>query len=179
MNIARKILIGASTLAVMAGMASAAAAQATSATASTSATIIRPLAITKTADLQFGTIVRPASAGTVSLSTGGVISGVVQLNASTRSAAAFNVTGEGGQTFNISETATLGGPETLTLTLVKAATGGTISQTTSGGTGTLSGALGDTADGALTLSYGASFPITPTTATGAYTGSLVVTVNYN
>ena len=52
----------------------------------------------------------------------------------------------------------------------------TISSTAAGGTGVLSGALG--AAGSATLTYGASFPIDETTATGAYTGSLQVTVNY-
>jgi len=180
MNIARKILIGASTLAVMAGMASAAAAQASSDTASVSATIIRPISITKATDMAFGTIVRPASSSTVSLSTANAVTGVVTVgNASTRTAAVFNVAGEGGQTYTISETPTLSGPGgALALTLVKAVSGSgaTISTTGPGGTGVLGSTLGNA--GAATLTYGASFTIDETTATGAYTGSLVVTVNY-
>jgi hypothetical protein len=178
MNTVQKILLGTSTLAVLAGLASTAAAQASSDTASVSATIIRPISITKTTDMAFGTIVRPATgSATVTLGTDGNVTGVTTVGAG-RTAAVFGVAGEGGQTYTIGEVATLTGPSStsLTLTLTKAATGGTISTTAAGGTGVLSNALG--APGAATLTYGASFPVTSTTATGAYTGSLIATVNY-
>lgn len=180
MNNFRKILVGAAAAGLMAGMATVANAQAAQDSATTSVTIIRPITISKTADLAFGTIVRPPAAATVSLSTAGAVTGVTTVGgAGTRTAAVFVVNGEGGQTYTISEVPTLSGPGgALTLTLVKAVSGSgaTISTTAAGGTGVLGGSLG--AAGSATLTYGASFPIDETTATGAYTGSLQVTVNY-
>jgi hypothetical protein len=176
MHTLRNLLIGA--MGVAAATAAASSAFAADATASTAVNIVRPISIAKDVDLNFGTIIRPTANATVAISTAGVVSGATATPSSASpTAAKFTVSGEGGQSFSISETATLvNGTNSLTLTLSKAA-GATGSL--AGNVGTLSGALGDTASGTAELLYGASFPITPTTATGAYTGSLQVTVDYN
>jgi hypothetical protein len=167
----RNILIGAVALSAL---ASSAFAQ-VNATAATEATIIRALTIDDTQDMSFGTIVRPAANATVSLSTAGAVTGVTTVGTG-QAAAKFLVSGEGGQTFSIAQTISLGGPSTLVVTpLLAAGASGSIA----GAVGTLSGNLGEATSGTAELVYGASFPITATTATGAYTGSLVVTVNYN
>lgn len=176
MNTLRNILIGASAAALLAGFAGAASAA--DATATTSVTVLRAITIAKDADLAFGTIVRPAAPATVTLNTAGAVSGVTTVGGGT-TAAQFTVNGEGNQTFSIAEVATLAGPSasSLTLTLSKIATTGSVSTGVAGGTGTLDGSLGGA--GVAVIKYGASFPITATTTTGAYTGSLTVTVDYN
>lgn len=173
------------TLAILAtiSMASVAHAQASSSqTVSSSATIFRPITLTKTSDLRFGTIVRPAggsdtvviaaSDGTRTLTTNNAVALSNGAHvAPTR--AAFTVAGEGGQAFSISVPSTFnmtraGGSETLAITLTATAT-----------SGTLSGALGDASNGSATFGIGGSMPVTSTTASGAYSGSFVTTVTYN
>jgi spore coat protein U-like protein len=172
----RNILIGAVSVAAVAAMAGSASAQAAVASATTAAKIIQPIAIVNAANLNFGTIVRPAAAATIAISAGGVVSGATTVAGITPTAAKFTVSGEGAQTFSIAETATLAnGSNTLPLTLTKS--GGTNGTLTSQTVGTLSGSLGSS--GTMDLVYAASFPITATTATGAYSGTLQVTVNYN
>lgn len=174
MNQLRKFLLGAGVAALVAGGATVANAQSNVDTATTSVTILRPITVEKTADLNFGTIVRPAANATVSLSTGGVVTGATSLG-SGQTAAVFVVNGEGAQVFTIQEVASLTG---LTLTVFKDITNSGLDGTglAAGGTGKLSGTLGGA--GTATLTYGGSFPITPTTATGTHTGTLQVTVNY-
>lgn len=163
--------------------ASAAHAQATSnQTVAASTTIFRPITLTKTSDLKFGTIVRPASGadtvtvaaadGARTLSTGNAVALTSGVHvAPTR--AAFTVNGEGGQAFSISIPSTFnmtrtGGAETLAITLTATAT-----------SGTLSGTLGDSSSGSATFGVGGAMPVSSTTASGAYTGSFVTTVAYN
>ena len=175
MNQIRNILIAA--LAVT-SVASAAHAQASASTnASGSITIFRPITVTKTSDLAFGTIVRPGSgSGTVTIAqadgartvTGGIAALAI---GTTPGRATFSVGGEGGQTYSISTPASFdmtrtGGSETLTVTLTPTATSGTLSST-----------LGNAGTG--TYGVGAQVTVAATTATGAYTGSFTSTVAYN
>lgn len=142
-------------------------------------TIFQPIALTKTSDLSFGTLVRPASgSGVVSINaadgvrsltgSGALLSGGPN-NAPSR--AAYTVSGEGGQTFSITVPASFsmtrsGGSETLAITLDPTAT-----------SGTLSGSLG--AQGSASFGVGGSVSVGDTTATGSYAGSFNVTVAYN
>jgi hypothetical protein len=174
----RRIVQLASGGALLAALATPALAQnSASATASGSATIIQPLTISKTADLGFGTIVKPTSGtSTVTVSATGnsrTITGAgnaAAANAAGVSSAAFLVQGEGAQHFSISVPASFAmtsGTNTLTVT----------TSNPTGATGLLSGSLGQT--GSLTLGVGGSFTLTSATKSGAYSGNFVVTVQYN
>jgi hypothetical protein len=172
-----KALIAAAALALTA-VAVPALAQSASTTGSGSITVIRPLTITKTADLKFGTVVRPGTgAGSVAVSAAGarsVAGGVVGLSSGdTPAAAAFTVAGEGGQSVSVTIPATFSmanGSDTLTVTTSNSLTGSAASQT-------LSNALGSA--GSLAFTVGGSVPVASTTATGAYTGSFTVSAAYN
>jgi hypothetical protein len=145
-----------------------------SATATTSATVITPIAITKTTDMNFGNIaVSPTVAGTVVLApagtrtkTGGVTLPAV---AGTVAAAAFNVTGLGTSTYSITlpSSITLNGVPSGTMTV------NTFTSTPSG-TGALTA-------GAQTVSVGATLNVAAAQAAGTYsnTTDMTVTVNYN
>jgi hypothetical protein len=134
---------------------------------------LRALAAAKASDLGFGRIARPAAgSGTVSLdaATGErVVTGGFAYPTPAPARAAFTVTGEGGQAFSASipSTIQLAGPQAITVT-----TSNTLPATPS-----LSGALG--AAGSLTFHVGGSFPISGAMPTGAYTGTLTVTIDYN
>ena len=150
-----------------------------SATADAEATIVTPIAISKTADMNFGNVAVSTSAGTVVLApatdarttTGGitlpVVTGTVQ-------AAAFTVSGQANYTYAI----TLPGSA---LTIENAAadlmTVGTFTSFPSA-TGTLSGA------GSQTLKVGGTLNVAGSQAAGVYSSNtaaeeFTVTVNYN
>ena len=79
--------------------------------------------------------------------------------------AAYNVTGEAGQTFSISV------PTSFAMAHATAPSI-TVNLTPEATSGTLTG-------GAATFGVGGSFDISDTTATGAYSGNFTVTVAYN
>jgi len=145
-----------------------------SATATTTATIITPIAISKTIDMNFGNVaVSPTIAGTVVLTpagtrtkTGGVTLPAV---AGTVAAASFNVTGLGTSTYTI----TLPGTITLTGVPSGSMTVGTFVSNPSG-TGALTA-------GAQTLTVGGTLNVGAGQAAGVYsnTTDMTVTVNYN
>lgn len=173
-----KFLIAAAA-AFVAAVASPVFAQSTASTTGTgSITIIRPITITKTADLAFGTVVRPSTgAGTAVISNTGarsVTGGVVALSSgATPTAAAFTVAGEGGQSISVTVPATFtmnAGSEVLTVTTTNSLAGSASAQT-------LSNALG--AAGALAFTVGGSVPIASTTVSGVYSGSFTVSAAYN
>ncbi|MGA0604404.1 DUF4402 domain-containing protein [Phenylobacterium sp. VNQ135] len=147
-------------------------------TGSGRATVRRSLKIVKSSDLSFGRVVRPSSGSNtvaVNATTGlPAITGAgnaVHVPPVTVSRAAYQVTGEGGQTFTLAvpSSATMSGPGgNLTVTLTK------FPNTTSG---TLSGSANS--DGTYDFWVGGSFPITTTTESGTYTGAFTVTVTYN
>jgi hypothetical protein len=93
------------------------------AASSISATIVTPIGITKTIDMNFGNLAASTSAGTVVLTPEGTrtVTGGISLvsNTGTVTAASFEVTGEGSYTYSISlpnETFTLkrtSGSETM------------------------------------------------------------------
>lgn len=145
------------------------------ANAPASATIITPITLTKTVNMNFGNVAVNASAGTVILvpagtrsATGGVTLPVV---AGTVTAATFTVAGEGTSTYSITlptDPLTItraSGSETMTV--------GTFTSTPSV-TGTLSG-------GAQTITVGATLNVAGSQVAGNYTNvaGFAVTVNYN
>ncbi len=168
-----KSIIKIFTLAIIAlGFSTVSFAQ-VSATANASGTIVTPIAITKSVDLNFGNIAVGSTAGTVVLAPAGTrtTTGGVTLPATTGtvSAAEFNVTGQAGYTFSI----TL--PSTPT-TVSSGANSMTVNAFTSTPTptGTLTG-------GAQTVKVGATINVGANQAAGTYTSAtpFTVTVNYN
>lgn len=160
--------------AMLVGLGSPAFAQTNQASTTGSTTIVRPVTITKNADLVFGRVVRPSTGtGTVTLTTTSdtpTIDNGLILGGITTSHANYTINGEGGQAVSITIPAsfTMSGPSasSLVVTLTKDVTGSE----------TLSNALG--AAGSKTVNIGGSFPLTATTTTGAYTGTFNVDVAY-
>ena len=137
-------------------------------------TAFRALTVTKTADLNFGRIqIPPSGTSTVTLdaSTGTrTVTGAgfaYPTPAPTRGA--FTVTGEGGQQFSLSvpSSLTLTGPGTLTVSVTDTAPAAP----------SLSGGLG--AAGTYSFTIGGSFTLSGATPTGAYSGVLTVSLDYN
>lgn len=175
----RSLLTAAAALAATLALSAPALAQSTASTTGTgSITIIRPLTITKNADLKFGAVVRPSTgSGTVVVSAAGarsVTGSVVALaSGDTPQAAQFTVDGEGGQSISVTIPATFSlanGADTLTVTTSNNLTGSAAAQT-------LSNALG--AAGSLAFKVGGTVPVASTSATGLYTGSFTVSAAYN
>jgi hypothetical protein len=145
-----------------------------SATASTTATIVTPIGISKTVDMNFGNIATTAAVGTVVLTpaSGRTVTGGAALPPviGTVTAASFAVTGSGTYAYAI----TLPGAA-ITLTGVPSGTVtvGTFTSTPSG-----NGAL---TAGAQTLLVGATLNLPVSTVAGIYSNAagLSVTVNYN
>ena len=133
------------------------------------ARIIKPLTLTSTGALNFGTIVMNGVTAnrTVTLNANTTITCATELVCDANGTVpTYNVRGTNGQVVNIVKTATtLNGSNggTLTLTPVGAASV----------TLTSSGSPGDNFD------IGGSIVIAPTTADGVYTGTVDVKVDYN
>ena len=156
------------------GVSVMASAQVT-AKATASSTIVTPIGITKTVDMNFGNVaINSTTAGTVVLapagtrtSTGGV---TLPATAGTVAAAEFNVTGANNYTFSITLPSTSheikSGSNTMSVT------GFTSTPTP---TGTLS------ATGSATVKVGATLNVSAGQAAGTYTSvtPFEVTVNYN
>jgi hypothetical protein len=143
-----------------------------SATANASATIIGPIAISNTADMNFGNVAVGASGGTVIMTPAGArsVTGGVTLPATTGTpaAAAFNVTGVDTYTFAI----TL---PSAPLTITSGANTMTVTNFTStpSGTGTI--------NGTTALTVGATLNVNANQPSGNYLSGtpFTVTVNYN
>lgn len=161
-------------LLIMAGFTAGAYAQAT-ATATASATVVTPIGITKSVDMNFGNVATNGTAGTVVLAPAGsrTQTGGVTLPATggTVAAASFAVTGEGAYTYAITLPST-------NYTVTKAA--GTETMTINTFTSTPTG-TGTLASGAQTLTVGATLNVGASQVSGAYTNAtgFDVTVNYN
>ena len=152
------------------GLTAGAFAQVT-ATANATATIMTPITITKTVDLNFGNLAVNATAGTLVLATNNgrtVTGGVTLMPGGTIAAASFTVTGVPGAIYSISLPASIiitDGTNNMTVD-------GFISSPTP--TGTLTG-------GTSTLLVGATLNVLASQPAGIYTNTtdLDVTVNYN
>ncbi len=147
-------------------------AQAANTTATASAVVATAIGISKTFDMDFGTVAEDGSGGTIILATDGsrtITGGASALSGSPGAAASFAVTGEGANTYTIVIT---GDPVTLD------SGGNTMTATTfvtlPTPTGTLSG-------GAETLLVGATLTLAAGQATGTYLSAtpFTVTVAYN
>ncbi len=145
-----------------------------SATATATSTIVTPISILKTADMNFGNVAVNANAGTVVLSHAGTrsASGGVTLPATsgTIAAAEFTVTGQAGYTYSV----TL--PSTATTV-----TSGSNNMTVTAFTSNLAGGNGTLTNGTETLKVGATLNVGASQAAGTYISAtpFTVTVNYN
>jgi hypothetical protein len=169
----KKLILNLGVMLFFAGMASGVMAQATD-DASATATIVTPIAITKTVDMNFGNAAVQA-AGTVVLTpastrtkTGGV---TLPAATGTVSAAAFDVTGEGNYTFAI----TL--PASCTITHTNLINTMSVDTFTDDGVAH----VGTLVAGSLTIHVGATLNVGLNQLAGVYTSgtNFDVTVNYN
>lgn len=153
-------------------------AYAAAATAASSATVITPIAIAKVTDLAFGKF-SSRLAGTIKVGTDSAISvtgGVLSGTGATGTAAKFDVTGDTVNTYSISHS----GAGVLTngtalndmaLTKVSALTAA------SGTTDNVSSGI--LTAGAQSIYVGGTLAVAANQAAGAYTGDVIVTVEYN
>ena len=143
----------------------ATSAQAATAVATAKANILKQVTVTKTADLDYATIVTGAAASTVIVTPAGARTcGVGLVCSGTATAASFNVTGTAAQvvTFSVPATVTLtSGANSMSSTLVA-----------SGATATLS------ALGAATFTVGGTLSVGANQADGAYAGTFTATTDY-
>ena len=161
----------------VAATAAPAFAQSTASVETTGTTqIIRPIAIQQTSALAFGTIVRPLTgSSTITIGTGADTAsrtGTAVLLRGTTSRAKYVVRGEGAEVVSVNVPASfnmtkVGGTETLAVALTR----------NPGGNLTLGSTLGN--EGTANLDIGGSFDVASTTATGNYSGTFTVSVNYN
>jgi len=142
--------------------------QAASAVGGASATIAAPISISETAAMSFGSVTTSAALGTVVITTAGArsVTGGVGALGGSPAAAAFSVAGEGTSSYTV----TL--PASTSLT----GTGAPMVVDGINITGALSRSLSGGAD---TFSLGATLHVNASQASGAYSGSYTVSVNYN
>ena len=143
-----------------------------SASASATATVVTPIAITKSTDMNFGNVtVKSDADGTVILAPAGTREATAGASLPTTAgnvgAASFTITGEANYTYSI----TL--PESVQLSSDGNVMSITNFKSVPSGTGTLS------AQGAETVSVGATLNLGVGQAAGEYTATEAVTVNYN
>ena len=144
-------------------------------TAAATATVITPIAITKSRDLVFGKFA-PGAGGSITISTSGAptVSGVIRSTTVTPTSAKFDVTGDDTATYSITHSGTTvltSGEDTMALAKYSDLTGaGAVSGNVTSGT---LGASGQSVYVGGTLTVGAA------QAAGAYTGTVIVTVEYN
>jgi hypothetical protein len=176
MKTALKVAAGLGAVSALTGLASTAYAQnSATATATGSATIIQPISITKTADLGFGTVVKPTdTTATVTVSNAGArsISGgnaAFTANSTGVGAASFTVQGEGNSAISVTVPANF--------TMSAGTNSLVVTTTNTGASGNLSGTIGN--QGSFIVGVGGSFPLQTNTPSGAYSGNLVVSVAYN
>lgn len=143
-----------------------------SATADASATIVTPISISKTADMNFGNVATNGAVGTVVLapagtrtSTGGV---TLPATVGTVTAASFTVSGSGAYTYAI----------TLPASVVITSGSDNMTVDTFTSTPATTGAL---TSGTQIIKVGATLNLVASQAVGSYTSAtpFTVTVNYN
>lgn len=146
--------------------ASASVAFATSQTGNASATIQQAISITENTAMDFGTIGIDGTGGTVTVSTAGAVSGPGGYAFSGSPAAGnFTASGDASTAVTISFTAgTLTGPGAA-MTLNNFSHDAGVTPTTNG-------------SGDLTFNVGADLVVNVAQASGAYSGTYTVTVNY-
>lgn len=141
----------------------ASAANAASATATAKAKILKQITVTKTSDLDYGTIVTSASESTVILTPAGAFTcGPNLVCTGTKSAAAFTVVGTIGQLATVSVPATVtlnSGSNKMTSTLLSSASVLTLGEIN-------------------TFSVGGTLTVGANQADGVYSTTFDATVNY-
>lgn len=162
---------------VMIAFAGTVQAQTATASSTAAAVIIAPLSITNSQGLHFGTIMRSATAGTVTIaatdgarsSSGGV---TLSALAPVHSVAIFSVEGESGKTVSVTLPASA--------TIVNAATDDMIVDAFVSDPSTVAPNPAITLTGAATvLRVGATLNVDANQPSGTYTGTFNVSVNYN
>jgi spore coat protein U-like protein len=153
--------------AVAAPVTTAPVSAATPATAT--AQIVDPLTLTKTKDLNFGTLIKNVMTATrtVTIKEDGTITCSIELLCGgTTSSAAFDVLGSASQIVKVYVLpSTLNGPGTATLNFTPTTASASPLTLDSGGAGS--------------FKVGGSIAVTPTTTAGVYSGNMDVTVDYN
>ncbi|WP_224984178.1 DUF4402 domain-containing protein [Geomonas agri] len=146
--------------------------QAATTTAGTYATVVLPVTITKVTDLNFGRFMSGGTGGSVVVDTAGAqsVTGGVTTTAAlggTATAATFTISGEPTSTYAVTFPAQtpLTGPGTSMII-------GTFTMDSSGTLNTFGAAP-------ETLSVGATLTVGASQASGAYSGTVDVAVNYN
>lgn len=141
-----------------------------SAQADATATIIAPITLTNTADLQFGNVVASTAAGTIVVDTAGGrtwTAGATGISGLPVSAAAFTVGGGANRTF------------TITLPASTTITNGAENMTVDTFTSSLGASSVLDGSGAAALAVGGTLTVNANQATGSYSGTFSVTVAYN
>jgi len=168
-NLKRSILkLALASAFVLAGAVITADSYAATTSSNATATVVTPIAISNTQQLNFGSFSTTAVGQTVTISAAGARSatGAIPVPSSAVTAASFNVTGSGVLTYAITLPASstiTNGTDTFTVNAFTSAPSGT---------GTLTA-------GAQTLTVGATVTTAGTLSTGAYNGSFNVSVDYN
>lgn len=167
---------------VVLGISTVSFGQSESQAATATATLITPISILKSADLNFGTVASSNTAGTAVITPAGGASrtdGVTLMSGgATRTAASFTVSGEGtnGITVSYPTSIVLAGTTTPANTL----TVNTINAASAAGTAITSGGNIPLISGALTINVGGTLVVPANTPKDVYvnTTALKVTVNY-
>ncbi len=163
------LLVAAAPMFAAGGSTPVVGAPSVSAAATASAKIYQPIAIKKTADLNFGAMIATPNAGKVVLDAAGVRTasgGAVLASAAGVSAAAFQVDGEPNTSYSLALPAS-------------------ISITSSGNSMTVDSFVADAnttlldSKGTQAFNVGATLGVGANQAAGLYTGSFSVTVAYN
>lgn len=146
----------------MFGLQSTSYAATSSATAS--ATVLSPVAVTKSSDLDFGKIISGASAATVTLTgTGGFNCGAGLTCTGTHNAAAFGITGSNNETVTVATDSAVNlqsGSNSMSATLAPSSSSLTLT------------------GGVASFNVGGALSVAANQPAGAYAGSFNVTVNY-
>jgi hypothetical protein len=178
MKLRNTLIAVASALAVSAVLAGGASAAGTlNASAVASVIVVSPTTLTKTQDMNFGTVVRPTGANgntTFILDTANNVTksgGDGAIVASTTTSAKFSLVTTPGIAFTPSAVLTFA-PIGQLLNIAAGA------PTITGATGT-GPTFNLAANGTAILSYGGQFDVTPTTTAQTYTGTLALTITYN
>lgn len=157
-------------------MGSTGSAIAAVANATSTGIVLAPIAITKAADLSFGSFTSSATAGTVTVSPNNArgVSGGVTAAGGTSTAARFDVVGSGTSTYSISLSGTsvlTSGADTMAFTRVSDVSASAIT-TGEVTTGTLTA-------GAQSIFVGGVLTVAANQPAGTYGGTVIATVEYN
>lgn len=157
-------------------LAAAPAAGAQQATAQASATVVEPIAISSAGPLSFGSFAKGDTAGSVTVSTAGIVTGAggVSHTSGPAAAASFTITGEPGATFQLSSTVvdlTDGKGHSMPLELIGDFDGAGKAAPGVPSAGVLGG-------GTQTLHLGGRLGVAAGQAAGSYSGQVGVAVSY-